>query len=221
MINIVSCIWTIKRPKPVRSRLSHVDYTKMIKAIIFDCFGVLVESTYGPFKDKYFSSEPELIKEFTALEQLSSAGYMDYATLNKEFARLAGIPLERAIKELSAQMKNEDLLSLISDLKTKYKIGFLSNVATDILDRMFVAEDLELFDDIILSYQVGLAKPDQKIYKLAADRLGIETSDCLFIDDNVGYLYGAEEVGMKTLLYRDFKSFSVDLRLVLDNEFIK
>ncbi len=187
----------------------------MVKAIIFDCFGVLVESTYAPFKDKYFANKPDLAREFTALDHLSSSGNMDYATLNKELAKLAGIPLEQAIVELQAHQKNVELLDFISSQKEKYKIGFLSNVAADILDTFFEPSDLELFDDIVLSYQVKLAKPDEKIFKLSAERLGVEPDECIFVDDNYTYLYGAEMVGMKTILYKDFISFQKELMIML------
>lgn len=59
----------------------------------------------------------------------------------------------------------------------------------------------ELFDEVVISGQVGLRKPDEEIYHLAADGLGIPAPELVFVDDvevNVGT---AERVGMRGLLH--------------------
>ncbi len=54
----------------------------------------------------------------------------------------------------------------------------------------------ELFDTVVLSGQVGMAKPDKRIYRLTAARLGLATSDCVFVDDLVVNVRGAVRAGM-------------------------
>jgi epoxide hydrolase-like predicted phosphatase len=60
-----------------------------------------------------------------------------------------------------------------------------------------------LFDAMIISGDVGLHKPQAEIYLLAAERLGIEPEDCVFVDDLRENVRGAEEVGMTAILHRD------------------
>lgn len=183
----------------------------MIKAIIFDCFGVLVTSSYEPFKQKYFGNDQSLIDEFMWIENRSSRGEITLEEADIEFARIAQISPEQAATELSRNPRNAQLLDYINELKKDYKIGMLSNVADDRLSELFNDEDIAAFDDIVLSYQVGLAKPDERIYRLSAQRLDMDPEDCLFIDDNSSYCVGARLVGMRTILYEDFEQFKRQL----------
>lgn len=68
----------------------------------------------------------------------------------------------------------------------------------------------------IFSCVVGLMKPDPRIYRLAAERLGVEPSDCLYVGDGIGQeLPGAAEVGMHPVMIRtpDYAAhpFSMDV----------
>lgn len=61
----------------------------------------------------------------------------------------------------------------------------------------------EMFDAVIISGEVGLRKPQPEIYRLAAQKLGLEPSDCVFVDDFRVNVDGATAVGMTALLHRD------------------
>ncbi|MBS2965715.1 HAD family phosphatase [Actinocrinis puniceicyclus] len=61
----------------------------------------------------------------------------------------------------------------------------------------------QLFDAVVISGRVGLRKPDPAIYRLAADRLGLEPGDCVFVDDLPGNLQPAERLGMAVILHRE------------------
>ncbi len=179
----------------------------MIKAIIFDCFGVLVTSSYEPFKKKYFGEDQEKISKFIEIEDRSSRGEITLEEAEVGFAELAGIGLEQCAEELAQNPRNVELLEYIKqELNPRFKISMLSNVAKDRTKELFNPEDLGLFNDIVLSFQVGLAKPDPKIFELAAARLGLKPEECMFVDDLSKYLIGAEKTGMKTLCYSDFES---------------
>lgn len=188
----------------------------LIKAIIFDCFGVLALSSYEPFKEKYLSHDKNLVDEFEKYDQASSAGEISQLEATEKFAELAGIDLEKAKKILSYCPPNKELLSLIrNELKAKYKIGFVSNVAVNRMDELFTKEDIALFDDVILSYQVNMAKPDIRIFKLSAKRLEVQPEECIFVDDIEKYLLGAQESGMQTVMYENFEKFKIDLEKLL------
>lgn len=174
----------------------------MIKAIIFDCFGVLVESSYEPFKRKYFGGNAGLIQKFIEVEDRSSRGEITLDEAEVAFAELAGISVEQCANELAVNPRNEQLLSFIRDeLKPVFKIGLLSNVAKDRMQELFTAENIGLFDDVVLSFQAGLAKPDPRIFLIAAERLGVQPQECVFIDDLEKYLVGARIAGMQAIRY--------------------
>ena len=62
-----------------------------------------------------------------------------------------------------------------------------------------------LFDDVISSAVVGMAKPDHRIYRLAAERLKLPVEECLFIDDAERNVEAAREVGMSAVHFRVHK----------------
>ena len=188
----------------------------MIKAIIFDCFGVLVTSSYEPFKQKYFHGDAELIRKFIEIEDRSSRGEITLEEAEQGFADLAGISFEQCEYELAQNPRNESLLAYISEsLKGQYKIGFLSNVAKDRTHELFNDDDIVLFNDMVLSFQVGMAKPQTEIFQLAAERLGLQPNECIFVDDLSKYLVGAKEAGMHTVLFKDTEQFKRDIEKLL------
>ena len=69
------------------------------------------------------------------------------------------------------------------------------------LDDLLGANDQALFDEIIVSGAVGLAKPDPAIFTLAADRLGCDPDECVMIDDVARNCDSAESIGMRSILY--------------------
>jgi putative hydrolase of the HAD superfamily len=60
----------------------------------------------------------------------------------------------------------------------------------------------ELFEAVVISGDVGMHKPEPAIYMLGAERLGLRTEDCVFVDDLRENCQGAEEVGMTAVLHR-------------------
>ena len=60
-----------------------------------------------------------------------------------------------------------------------------------------------------------MAKPDPRLFRLAADRLGVLPDECVFVDDNAKYLVGAQELGMKTILFESNEQFIRDLRKII------
>lgn len=179
----------------------------MIRAIIFDCFGVLVEASLEPFYKKYFQGKADLIAAAEERMQASNRGEITYEQFVQYLAQAAGISYEEAYIFLDSNPKNEELLQYIRKrLKPSFKIGFLSNASDDWLEELFTGEDLALFDAFVLSYQTGFAKPEAQIYEIAAEKLGVRLDECLFIDDREDYCEGARSVGMRAVQYTDFEN---------------
>lgn len=188
----------------------------MIKAVIFDCFGVLVAGKLQPFIHAYLRHDPELLQQAHVLDDKACVGEITHFEFINELSKLAGISTKEVHAFFDQHPPNLELIELIqTELKRSFKIGMLSNASKNLLDELFSPDQIKLFDDIVLSCEVGLVKPDQKIFGLAAMRLGVETDECIFIDDLEHYCDGAERAGMRAILYRDFETFKNDLGLML------
>jgi putative hydrolase of the HAD superfamily/hydrolase len=61
-----------------------------------------------------------------------------------------------------------------------------------------------MFDDIVISGEVGLRKPEPEIFRLAAGRLGLEPAECVFVDDLQLNVDGARAVGMTAILHTEY-----------------
>lgn len=181
-----------------------------IQAIIFDCFGVLTSERWIPFRRKHFHTG-----EAKAFAQKMMGMLVTGRILPQEFvstiAEKGDVGEDEVMDSLTGSSPDEKLFDWIHKNKHLYKIGMLSNVGSDRLDTLFTKDHIEVFDDIVLSFHVGMAKPDPKIYELAAERLGVQPSECLFVDDKEIYCQAARDVGMKSIRYRDYDAFVNDL----------
>lgn len=106
------------------------------------------------------------------------------------------------------------LLELIESLRPRYKIGVITNYSAVGYER-FIAPIKDYFDDVVVSSHVGLAKPQPGIYLLAAQRLGVEPKECVYIDNHDFRVQGAEKAGMTGIVYKDFESFEKELTTIL------
>lgn len=189
----------------------------MIKAVIFDCFGVLVgrgfDETY-----RLAGGDPVKDREFIA-DVLGEAnlGHISQDEFHERMTSQLGISLEEYEAAVAkAEQPNEELIEYINGLHEKYGTAVLSNVNKGVLERKIDSDILAShFDALILSGELGVAKPDPQIYELAAGKLGVEPSECVFTDDHQHYCEGAEAVGMKSILYKDFGQFKADLEQML------
>ena len=94
-------------------------------------------------------------------------------------------------------------VELVRSLRPPYRLAVLSNADITLEDRMRDGLGIHhLFDTVVCSAAVGMAKPDHDIYRLAAERLGLAADECVFIDDHEGNVNAAQEVGMTGIHYR-------------------
>lgn len=113
----------------------------------------------------------------------------------------------------SGDRLDESLLSLIADLRAMgVLIGLLSNNSLELLD-MLVDRHLDsLFDGLIISAQIGIAKPDPRAYQAILGQLGVSPGQTLFIDDSRVNVEGALAVGMDAIRFEPV----MGLRAVID-----
>ena len=184
----------------------------MIKAIIFDCFGVIAQEGWHPFRDEYLASDPLKLAQARDLLKASGNGFISHQDFIEGLAELAGMSPEKTRQHIEDNPPNEALLDFIKNELSDYKIGMLSNVSSNRLDQILSSQQKELFDTICLSYDMGVSKPNKEAYLIAAEKLGVTPEECIFTDDVLEFCDGAERVGMKALLFTTTDTFIKDLR---------
>lgn len=175
----------------------------MIKAIIFDCFGVLTTDRWKEFSGNLPSEVREQARQ---LNHAYGGGFITRQEFIEQVAEVTARPMQTVLASITGDStKNQTLLDYIKQLKQDYKIGLISNIGNNwICDSFLNTEEQALFDEMILSYQVGTTKPDPRIYQIACEKLGVEPAEVIFIDDIETYCQAAEAQGMKAVVYHDF-----------------
>ena len=196
-----------------------------IKAVFFDLGGVIVRT------------------EFQApRQQLADRLGMDYDDLNKiVFDSDSGIKatlgeissedhwasviqrLKRPASELATirdeffagDIVDQVLLDYIRFLRSKYKTGLISNARSDLRDFIIREKFDDAFDNMIISSEVGAAKPEPKIFQIALEQFGVSPKEAVFVDDFHINIEGCEKVGMRGILFKDPESTLRQLRKLL------
>ncbi len=108
---------------------------------------------------------------------------------------------------------NEDVISLLPELKKNYKLLLLSN--TDSIHQKYgwqKYEFLKNFDCLILSHEVGAVKPEERIYRKAERASGFPSEEHFYIDDIQEYVDAAKEIGWDAVLFENYEKLKNDLR---------
>lgn len=188
----------------------------MIKAIIFDCFGVLAEDGWLPFKRKFIGDNAELARDVADLGKQSDYGMIDYESHLEQVAELVGVNRAELSSALGRKVPNEELFAYIkSELRPQYKIGLMSNANYDVTRELFTPEQAELIDASVMSFESRMVKPDERMYMLIAERLGVAPEECIFVDDVERYCTAAEYLGMKGIIYQSLPQLQREIKTVL------
>jgi putative hydrolase of the HAD superfamily len=184
----------------------------VIKAIVFDCFGVLAEDGWLPFKRRYIGSNQKLADEIADLGKQNEYGIIGNNQYFERAAELIGIEEGQLRAAVGARVPNEELFLYIKqNLKDSYKIGLMSNASYDVLHELFLPEQADVFDASVLSFESRLVKPDPRMFELMAGRLGVEEDQCIFVDDVERYCAAAEQVGMISIHYKNPDQFRQEI----------
>ncbi len=183
-----------------------------MKVILFDCFGVLSSPVYTNIFKKYVSDTAERQVWIDKLVDLDT-GILAESDLIDQISDYTGI----STSDLWLEVKNSPVLNyelfdfIKNDLKGTYKLGLLTNIATGLINRIMSPEQLALFDIALISSELGIAKPDPRIYQIAIERSEVPANEILFIDDREENIIAAKKEGLNGIIYTDLVSLKEDL----------
>lgn len=185
----------------------------MIRAIIFDCFGVIVTDALQAIRQELMRTNPEGAAAIKDIVAANNHGFIEPGESNDRIAAILGLSTPDFRRQVAkGEVRNDELLHYILQLRGSYKTAMLSNIAGSSLARRFPNDELSTyFDVVIASSDIGYAKPEPEAYEITADRLGLRCDECVFIDDRELFCEGATAVGMQTIVYTDFTQCKRDL----------
>ena len=130
---------------------------------------------------------------------------------------LSFIETDECQKEYWAGIWDIDLLNYCRKLKSRYQLGIISDAESNARKMVETWVTDELFDVIVFSSEVGVCKPNSYIFQYALEKLEMEASDTIFLDDSEKNILGAKALGMHAIHYKNRNQALVSLnRYVLD-----
>lgn len=188
----------------------------MIKAIIFDCFGVITTDSWRAFLD---GLPPEVDRNRAReLNRQLDAGFINRQEFLEQVHELTGQDPPQVEMLLDSEIsKNVPLLDYAAELKQRgYSLAILSNIASNwIRESLLSQEEQDLFDEMVFSYEVGMTKPDPRIFLLMCERLRIGTHEAVMIDDVASYCDAAKAEGLSAITFTDLPQLKHELEHIL------
>ena len=188
---------------------------KNIKAIIFDAYGTLfdVNSAAEKCKDK-IGSKWESFSNYWRTTQLEYTWLRSLMKRHKDFWKITEDSLDKSMKvfNINPNMKSEllDLYKILSPYpevketlqllkKKNYKLSILSNGTPSLLNELISSNNLEVFDDIFSAEEVGIFKPDSKVYDIPVKKYKIEKREVAFLSANTWDVSGGGNYGFNAI----------------------
>lgn len=187
----------------------------MIRAVIFDMFETLITHYESPL---YFSAEMakdagiplESFKQvWRPTEYPRSIGKMTLEDAVEKVLREHNRYSEELLNKLAEKRReakrecfkhlNLDIIPMLEALKEQgFLIGLISNCFSEEAEIIRKSEIFPYFDTVCLSCELGVAKPDEEIFNMCMNKLGLEACECLYVGDGGSHeLETAERLGMK------------------------
>lgn len=164
-----------------------------IDAILFDFMGVLMFK-----RDDYQPNEPVDSIDWIITKSTDDQKFKE--DVQSQFQLPEGRLQEMLEVIVNKYNPFPDLWGLLPELRTHYKLAIVNNGIALTLPKWYAKYGIDKQFDLFVSSAIeGIAKPDPEIYLRAAKRLAVEPERCLFMDDVLKNVEGAQAVGMQTI----------------------
>jgi glucose-1-phosphatase len=109
------------------------------------------------------------------------------------------------------------LLGFLRGIRKHTKVGLISNAWSGLRPYIVSRKFEDVFDDMVISAEVGVMKPDARIFQMALERLGVTASESVFVDDFPENVEGARAVGMQAVHFRQPEQALKELKYLFAN----
>ncbi len=202
-----------------------------IRAVFFDLGGVIVRTEY--------QSPRERLAERLGMEYED----LDRIVFDSETGRQASLGTITSLQHWEAVMKrlkrpyeemtairdeffagdiiDYEIVNFLRSLRGTVKTGLISNAWSDLRDFIVREKFDDAFDHIIISSEVGVAKPEAKIYEIALEQAGVSPNEAVFVDDFYVNIEGCEKVGIKGIHFKDALDALAELKILLSTGLLR
>ena len=185
-----------------------------MKAILLDFDGVLTIDKYGSDSILRYLAENTPIsidilkKEYYKINRGLLNGEYTHKEIWSDYCTNVGydIDFQVLINSFINTPLDWDMISLVRELKNKYKIGMITDNKVDRITEILKYHNLtDLFDTVTISAECKCGKSDRKIFDITLESLGVNPNDCVFVDNTQKNLVVPQELEIRTILFDDEK----------------
>lgn len=184
-----------------------------IRVVFFDFGGVIQRTEFQSPRQKLaqrFGMEYDDIDNIVFNSPTAKQATVGELAVEKHWAAVAK-RLKVSKNEIAAveseffagDVIDHDIVGYLRSLRPRYKTGLISNAWSDMREYLVRQKLDEVFDMLTISAEVGVAKPEAKIYLLALEQAQVEPEAAVFVDDVPANIEACEALGMKGILFRD------------------
>ena len=190
-----------------------------IKAVFFDFGGVIVRTEYHAprqhLAESFGMDYDDIDKVVFGGGANGSAARASIGEITEEehwqnvmrMLKLPASETERVRDEFFAgDVIDHEIVEFLRSIKPKYKTGLISNAWSGLRNYIEREKFDDAFHHMIISAEVGVAKPDPKIYHIALEQLQVQPNEAVFVDDFYENIEACEKVGMQGIHFKDPKS---------------
>ncbi len=187
----------------------------MIKAILFDFFDVIRQDSFQAWMFNHGYTRND---EPGNISRRMDTGLISVEKFRTEIAALTGQTIEELMSEFEENEKfDQAVIDYIAELKKTYKIGLLSNSESNYLRRILSEQQLQhLFDEIVISGEVGHAKPDAEFFEIALNKFRVNPDEVIFIDDQQRNIDAANILGIVGICYKNIQQLRTEMEQIVD-----
>ncbi len=192
----------------------------MYSAVIFDFFGVFCPDISMDWFTQTVPNYDSKLEKFHSICSESDHGTLTKAAFYEKLSELTDIPVTKIRDGIEGNVaNNEPLVAWARELKSRgVKTACLSNGTDEFTRELIVKHGLiDLFDAVVLSAEIGVAKPHKGIYEHTLSQLSVGADEAIFIDDRQKNVDGANACGIRGVLFTDTDSCITEVDRLLQS----
>jgi len=187
-----------------------------IKAVIFDLGGVILRTEYQAprqhLAERFGMDYDEIEKIVFGGGLNGSAARATVGEITEDEHWLNVMKILKQPADAYEHIRDEffagdvidlELVDFLRSLKKKYKIGLISNAWSGLRDYIVREKFDNAFHHMVISAEVGVAKPSAKIYRIALDQLEVSPNEAVFVDDFIENIKACEKLGIKGIHFKN------------------
>ena len=199
-----------------------------IRAVLFDLGGVIVRTEYQAPRQHLAES---LGMDYEDIEKLVFASGNQSSHVRATLGQISEdehwLNVMKLLKQPASESErirteffagdivDRTILDYLRSLKPQYKTGLISNAWSGLRNFILREKFEDVFDVIIISSEVGLAKPAEEIFHLALKHLEVSPPEAVFVDDFLPNIEACQKVGMHGVHFREVESAMKQLKNLL------